>query len=199
VNKKFNEKQILIASNNHDKIREISLLFNPFGVEVIPASKFNIVEPEETEETFAGNSLLKARYYGKATGLPALADDSGISIDELDGFPGVISARIAGENKDFKEAFSLIEDRLKQKKIYTSKASMTCSLSLYWPNEEFIQVEGKVIGNIVFDDKLRNGFGYDPIFIADGETETFAQMSQENKNKISHRSIAIKKLIDICF
>ncbi len=199
MNKKFNEKQILIASNNPDKIREISSLFNPFGVEVIPASKFNIAEPEETEETFAGNSLLKARYYGNVTGLPALADDSGISIDELDGFPGVISARIAGENKDFKQAFALIEDKLRQKNLNTSKASMTCALSLYWPTEEFIQVEGKVIGKIVFDDKLRNGFGYDPIFIADDETETFAQMSQESKNKISHRSIAIKKLIDICF
>lgn len=199
MNKKFNEKQILIASNNPDKIREISSLFNPFGVEVIPASKFNIAEPEETEETFAGNSLLKARYYGNATGLPALADDSGISIDELDGFPGVISARIAGENKDFKQAFALIEDKLRQKNLNTSKASMTCALSLYWSSEEFIQVEGKVTGNIIFDDKLRNGFGYDPIFIADNETETFAQMSQESKNKISHRSIAIKKLIDICF
>jgi XTP/dITP diphosphohydrolase len=199
MNRKFNDKQLLIASNNPDKIKEISILFNPFGVEVIPVSKFNIEEPEETEETFAGNSLLKAKYYSIATKLPALADDSGISVDALDGFPGVYSARFAGPNKDFKAAFDLIEQKLMLKDLKTSSASMTCSLSLYWPDGELVQVEGKVTGNLIFNDKQRKGFGYDPIFIADGKTETFAQMPSSEKHEISHRSIAIKKLIEACF
>jgi XTP/dITP diphosphohydrolase len=199
MKRKFTENKLLIASNNHDKVKEITRLFSPLGIEIIPVSNFNLAEPEETESTFIGNALLKAQYYGRATSLPALADDSGISIDALDGFPGVYSARVAGEDKDFTKAFDIIEQKLQLNGLKTSLASFHCALSLWWPDEHSHTVEGVITGKISFEHKKDKGFGYDPIFTAEGYTQTFAQMGMLDKNKISHRAIAIKKLIEDCF
>ncbi len=199
MQKKFTEKKLLIASNNPGKVEEITSIFSPFGVEIISVADFNLSEPEETELSFAGNALLKAEYYGKATSLPALADDSGLCIDALDGFPGIYSARFAGENRDFTKAFDLIEQKLNAKNLKTSSASFVCALALRWPDGSNVQVEGKVEGKVSFPPKGINGFGYNPIFTADGYTQNFAEMDSSLKNKISHRAIAIKKLIEACF
>lgn len=199
MQRKFTEKKLLIASNNPGKVKEISSLLSPFGIEVISATDFNIKEPEETGVTFAQNALLKAQYYGKLTSLPALSDDSGLCIEALDGFPGVYSARFAGEDRNFTNAFKLIEEKLQAKNLNTSPAAFICSLALWWPNGQLVEVEGKVTGNISFPPRGKKGFGYDPIFIADGYNQSFAEMDAAEKNKISHRAMALKQLINICF
>ncbi len=199
MTRKFIEKELLIASNNKGKIIEIKELISPYGIKILSAADLNIEEPEETGLTFKANALLKAEYYGKATGLPALADDSGLSIEALDGFPGVYSARFAGPNRDFQEAFNLIEQKLKEKNLESSAAFFTCALALWWPSGDFKIFEGKLHGKVTFPAIGEFGFGYGPIFTPEGYDKTLSQIDNDEKNKISHRSLAFKQMIADCF
>lgn len=195
---KFTESKLLIASGNKGKIKEISHLLEPFNVEVISAANFNLDEPEENGTTFIENAEIKSRYYSKHTGLPSLADDSGLCVDALNGAPGIYSARWAGEKKDFSIAMKRIENEMGDS---TNKnARFVCALSLYLPKTDTVEnFEGTVEGKISFPARGENGFGYDPIFIADGMTQTFAQIDPIEKHSISHRADAFNKLINKCF
>lgn len=199
MNRKFLDKKLLLASNNNGKILEIKELLLPYNITISSASDFKITEPEETGLTFADNAKLKAGYYGKIQNTPSLADDSGISIEKLDGFPGIYSARIAGENKDFTSAFKIIEKKLLEKGLNSSPAFFTCCLALWWPDGHFEVFEGKLNGEISFPARGSHGFGYGPIFIPNGYDKTLSQITNEEKNKISHRAQAFKNMIKTCF
>lgn len=199
----FTHDTLLIASGNAGKVREISELLSAFPLQVMSASGFALEEPEETGADFVSNAELKARYYGKATGLPALADDSGLVVPALGGAPGIYSARWAGPNKDFAMAM----ERIRQELIaagcnapWHEPAHFVCALSLYWPEDGHVEtVEGKVHGHLCFPPRGEKGFGYDPLFIAEGYDITFAEMEPAEKHRISHRADAFEKLIEACF
>ena len=195
--RKFKDKKLLIASHNAGKVREIKELLLPFGLEIISAADLKIEEPEETEPTFEGNARLKALYCAKASQLPSLADDSGLVIAALDGQPGVYSARWAGPEKDFNKAMKRIEDELFGKN--NRSAYFICSLALAWPDGYVQTFEGRWNGMLTFPARGLNGFGYDPIFIPNGSQITAAEMTPQEKQKLSHRAKAFKKLVDECF
>lgn len=195
--RKFKDKKLLIASHNAGKVHEIKELLLPFGLEIISAADLKIEEPEETEPTFEGNARLKALYCAKASHLPSLADDSGLVIAALDGQPGVYSARWAGPEKDFNKAMKRIEDELFGKN--NRSAYFICSLALAWPDGYVQTFEGRWNGMLTFPARGLNGFGYDPIFIPNGSQITAAEMTPQEKQKLSHRAKAFKKLVDECF
>lgn len=198
MHRKFTAKKLLVASGNSGKVQEITALLAPFAIEVISAKDYNLEEPEETGSTFIENAEIKARYYGAATGLPALADDSGLCVEALGGKPGIYSARWAGETKDFTLAAKKIESELGNNQ--NRAAYFACALSLYWPEDGHIEsFEGTVHGTLTFPGRGAKGFGYDPIFIANGHSQTFAEIPPEEKHKISHRADAFRKLINNCF
>lgn len=199
MNRKFDSSKLLLASNNPGKVNEIKLLLSPFNIEIISITDLNVEEPEETGLTFIDNAKLKAEYYGKICNIPALADDSGISIEALDGFPGIYSARIAGPNKQFNQAFDLIKQKLIEKNLVTSPAHFTCALTLWWPDGHFEIFEEHLNGSISFPAAGKHGFGYAPIFTPNGYDKTFAQIEDDEKNKISHRAKAFNKLVKNCF
>jgi XTP/dITP diphosphohydrolase len=190
-------KQLLIATNNKGKFFEIESLLNQINIKAVPTFQFNIEEPEETGKTFAENSLLKARYYGSKTGLMALADDSGLCVDAINGEPGIYSARFAkndrGEN-DFNFAFEKISAAIKNNNY---AAHFICNLALFDPKTNFeISFEGRVDGNLTFPALGNKGFGYDPIFIKNGMTQTFGEIDPKQKDQISHRAAAFLKLVN---
>ena len=154
-----------------------------------------MVEPEETGQTFAANAEIKAHAAAQASGYPALADDSGLCIEALDGAPAIYSARWAGPNKDFRIAMNRIHDELRQKGLSTSPAKFVCALCIALPSAETQVFEGEVFGHITFPPRGDHGFGYDPIFVADGMDQTFAQIDPAKKHAISHRAKAFDKLL----
>ncbi len=198
-------KKIIIASNNQGKIREISDLLSTLGVEAIAPKSLdaftNFTEPSETGDDFATNSLIKAKFYAEKSGLVSLADDSGFCVNDLDGRPGVHSARFAlDENgkKNFTRAFEKIFNQLQEKNKSLDKEKLKChficNLSIYDPVDKFHKsFEGRVNGTLS-KPKGTNGFGFDPIFIKDGMNQTFGEIDPELKNNISHRADAFKKL-----
>ena len=191
-------KQLLIATNNKGKFFEIEYLLNQINIKAIPTFQFNIEEPEETGKTFAENSLLKARYYGSKTGLMALADDSGLCVDAMNGEPGIYSARFAkndrGEN-DFNFAFEKISAAIKNNNY---AAHFICNLGFFDPKTNFeIYFEGRVDGNLTFPARGNKGFGYDPIFIKNGMNQTFGEIDPKEKDQISHRADAFLKLVNL--
>jgi XTP/dITP diphosphohydrolase len=197
-------KKILIASNNKGKFFEIESLLKSVNIEAVPAFKFNLLEPEENGKTFAENSILKAQYYGKKTGLIALADDSGLCVEALNGAPGIHSARFAIDDKtgkkNFPLAFEKIFFQLQEIGINlqnSPKAYFVCNLSLFNPQNNFtISFEGRVDGVLTFPAFGDKGFGYDPIFIKNGMTKTFGEIAAQEKDLISHRGMAFKKFVD---
>lgn len=195
--KKFKYNKILIASNNQGKVKEIALLLSPYNIEVVSVTDFNIEEPEETGVTFADNARLKAEYYGKLLNLPALADDSGLSIEALDGFPGVYTARLVSKGETYEDAFIKVKEKLLLKKLDSSKAYFTCSLALWYPDGSLLDFEGRVDGIVSFPPRGDKGFAFDPVFTPNGYNQTFGEMNPNEKEKISHRSIAFKKLVAI--
>ncbi len=199
--RKFIEKKLLIASNNEDKAKELANLLESYGknIEIISLASYNFDSPDETGITFKENADLKAIHYSNLTNLPSLADDSGLVIDALDGAPGIYSARWAGEERDFQKAIEKVEIELKKKGLSTSKAHFMCSLSLRWNDGAIENFEGRINGHISFPPKGESGFGYDSIFTPIGYDKTFADLGGEVKDKISHRAIALKLLIDSCF
>lgn len=198
--------KILIATNNRGKFNEISSLLASFDIEAIFAGNYidnlKIVEPEETANSFAENSLIKAKYYAKMLNLKAIADDSGFCIELLDGLPGVHSARFAIDDcgvKNFPQAFNKIAEMLENKGInpYRDKikAYFICNLSLFNPfDETSISFEGRVDGFLSLPSRGSNGFGYDPIFIKQDMQQTFAEIEHNLKESISHRALAFKQL-----
>lgn len=187
--------QLVVASHNPGKVREIKALLGPHGIEPISAGDLGLPEPDETGTTFAANAELKALAAAKGSGHAALADDSGLCVDALDGAPGIYSARWAGPTKDFRIAMTRIQDELRHKGLVTSKAHFTCALSLALPSGEMQTFVGEVHGSLTFPPRGDHGFGYDPIFIADGMDQTFAEIDPAAKHAMSHRAKAFEKLL----
>ena len=183
----------MVATHNAGKIPELAALLEG-RFDLISAGELGLPEPEETESTFAGNALLKARHAAALANLPAVADDSGLSVAGLDGAPGVYSARWAGPAKDFRIAMDRIERELGPNS--DRRAWFTCALALAWPGagDEDIVEEGRVDGVLTFPARGGRGFGYDPIFVPDGGDQTFGEMDPAAKDAISHRARAFAKL-----
>jgi XTP/dITP diphosphohydrolase len=185
--------RLVAATHNPGKARELALLLDG-RFDLVAAGALGLAEPEETESTFVGNALLKARHAAEASGLVALADDSGLSVRALDGAPGIYSARWAGPDKDFALAMAKVEERLEAADGEDRAAWFTCALAVAWPDGPMVAVEGQVHGTLTFPPRGTLGFGYDPIFVPAGETRTFGEMVQAEKDLISHRAIAFAKL-----
>ena len=193
----FDHDRLVIASHNPGKVSEIADLMQPFVVEVISAADLNLDEPEETGTTFVDNALLKAHAAAKVANLPALADDSGLVVNALAGAPGVYSARWAGADKNFMVAMEKVEKLLRGSEDRSSM--FVCALALAWPDGHADVFEGFVEGEITWPPRGEKGFGYDPIFTADGEDITFAEMEPAQKHTMSHRADAFQKLVSACF
>jgi XTP/dITP diphosphohydrolase len=187
--------QLVVASHNPGKVREIKALLGPHGIEPVSAGSLGLPEPEETGLTFAANAEIKAHASAKAGGHAALADDSGLCVDALDGQPGIYSARWAGPTKDFRIAMTRIHDELRHKGLSTSAAIFVCALCVALPSGEAQVFEGEVHGRLTFPPRGEHGFGYDPIFIANGMEETFAEIDPVKKHAMSHRAKAFEKLL----
>ena len=195
--RKFEGGKLVIASHNAGKVREIGELLSPYGAEVVSAGALGLPEPEETGSTFAENAELKALAAAKASGFPALADDSGLAVDALLGAPGIYSARWAGPGKDFSHAMTKIHEQIGDNP--DRKAQFVCALSLAWPDGHVETFEGYVYGALVWPIRGTNGFGYDPMFQPNGRSETFGEMPSDQKHAISHRAEAFGKLVEACF
>ncbi len=194
--RRFAGGRLVIASHNPGKVREIAELLAPYGADVVSAGALGLPEPDETGSTFLANAELKARASAEASGLPSLADDSGLAVDALGGAPGIYSARWAGAAKDFDMAMRRVNDELGDQ---ARGASFVCALTLCWPDRHCETFEGIVSGTLVWPPRGDRGFGYDPMFLPAGGSETFGEMDQMAKHAISHRADAFRKLVAACF
>lgn len=185
--------RVVAATHNPGKAREIAALLDG-RFEVVAAGDLGIPEPDETETTFVGNAVLKARFSAERSGLPALADDSGLSVVALGGQPGIFSARWGGPEKDFALAMRKVEERLEAAHAEDMSAFFTCALALAWPDGPVVAVEGRIDGSLTFPPRGDRGFGYDPIFVPDGGRLTFAELDPAEKDATSHRARAFAKL-----
>lgn len=200
--RRFDGSDLVIATHNEGKRREISALLEPFGIKVSAASQHGLDEPEETENTFAGNARIKAHFAARATGLPALSDDSGLIVTALDGAPGVYTADWAEtpQGRDFAMAMEKVWSLLEVKSApFPREAAFVCTLCLAWPDGHDEVFEGRVEGQVVWPMRGKNGFGFDPMFLPDGETETFGEMDPGRKHAMSHRADAFRQLVQGCF
>jgi len=200
--RKFDAATLLVATHNQGKLEEIAKLLEPYGTRITSNKALGLPEPEETETTFVGNARIKAHAAAKASGLPALADDSGIEVDALDGAPGVYTADWAEtpSGRDFPMAMTRVWTSLEDLDAPEPRtARFRCTLVLAWPDGHDEVFEGKVEGRIVWPMRGTNGHGYDPIFLPDGYSATFGEMDRWEKNKISHRADAFRKLVAGCF
>lgn len=188
--------RLVIASHNEGKVREIAALLVPYGVEPVSARALDLPEPEETGVTFVANAELKALAAADLSGLPALADDSGLCVDALHGDPGIFSARWSGENKDFAAAMRMVWERVEAAGSEAGRdAHFVCALSIAWPDGHIESFEGRVDGTLVWPPRGDGGFGYDGMFLPAGETLTFGEMDPARKHDISHRARAFAKLV----
>jgi len=194
--RRFDGEQLVVASHNPGKVREIAELVEPLGIGVVSAGELGLDEPEETGASFQENAALKAHAAAMSAGLPALADDSGLCVDALDGDPGIYSARWAGPEKDFQLAMQRVHEALDGR---DSGAHFACALALAWPDGHVETVEGRVTGAIIWPPRGEKGFGYDPIFLPEGYTATFGELEPAEKHAISHRADAFAKLLARCF
>ena len=185
--------RVVAATHNAGKAREIHALLDGH-YEVVTAVALNLPEPAETETTFVGNAMLKARHAADRSGEVCLADDSGLSVAALDGAPGIFSARWAGPEKDFALAMRKIEERLEDLAATDWSAFFTSALAVAWPDGPCLVVEGRVDGRLTFPPRGHGGFGYDPIFIPEGHDQTFGEMAPSLKDSLSHRTRAFQKL-----
>ena len=185
--------RLVAATHNPGKAREIEALLDGHYA-VVTAGSLNLPEPDETESTFAGNALLKARHAADRSGEVALADDSGLSVAALGGAPGIFSARWAGPDKDFAFAMRRVEERLEETGSDDRRAWFTSALAVAWPDGPAVVVEGRVDGTLTFPPRGDRGFGYDPIFVPDGFDQTFGEMDPARKDAMSHRARAFEKL-----
>ena len=195
----FTENKLVVATHNQGKLREIRALLADQEVTVLSAGELGLNEPEETEDSFVGNARLKARAASKASGFVALADDSGLVVDALGGAPGIYSARWAGPEKDFTIAMQKVETKLSKTALADRRAHFICSLSLVWPDDYDVTVEGRIDGQLVWPPRGDRGFGYDPIFVPDGYDLTFGEMDPDQKHAIGHRADAFARLLRASF
>jgi XTP/dITP diphosphohydrolase len=195
--RRFTSAKLVIASHNKGKVVEIRDLLKPLTIDVVSAAELDLAEPEETGGSFVANAELKARAAAGASGLPALADDSGLVVDALGGEPGIFSARWAGPKRDFRIAMARVERELNGNG--NRRAHFTAVLSLCWPDGHCESFEGRVSGKLTWPPRGERGFGYDPIFIPDGHDATFGEMDPAKKHTISHRANAFRQLLDACF
>lgn len=202
MTRKFSGDRLLIATHNAGKLEEMEALLSPFGVSVVGAAAMNLPEPEETETTFVGNARIKAHAAARATGLPALSDDSGIEIDALGGAPGVYTADWAETptGRDFVMAMERAHRALEEINApHPRTARFCCTLVLAWPDGHDEVFPGVVAGRVVWPMRGDQGHGYDPIFVPDGFESTFAEMDRWEKNRMSHRARAMAQLVAACF
>lgn len=202
MTRRFEGDRILVATHNAGKLEEMEQLFAPFGVAVVGAAEMDLAEPEETEDTFVGNARIKARAAVAATGLPALADDSGIEVDALNGAPGVYTANWAEtpNGRDFVLAMTKTHNMLEDADApHPRRARFRATMVLTWPDGHEEVFDGRVEGKLVWPMRGTIGHGYDPMFQPDGYTTTFAEMDPAEKNRVSHRADAFRKLIAGCF
>ncbi|WP_313101140.1 RdgB/HAM1 family non-canonical purine NTP pyrophosphatase [Brevundimonas sp.] len=189
--------RLVAATHNPGKAREIEALLDG-NYRIVTAGSLNLPEPDETESTFVGNAMLKARHAAEASGEVALADDSGLSVAALDGAPGIFSARWAGPGKDFALAMKKVEARLEEIGVSGSlgdrRAWFTSALAVAWPDGPCVVVEGRIDGDLVFPPRGDRGFGYDPIFRPEGSDLTFGEMDPVAKDALSHRARAFARL-----
>ena len=185
--------RLVVATHNPGKARELAEILEG-RFELVAAGSLGLPEPEETESTFVGNALLKARAAADASGLIALADDSGLSVTALGGAPGIYSARWAGPAKDFGLAMANVQARLEEAGADDFSAWFTSSLAVAWPDGPAVVVEGRIDGTLTFPPRGDKGFGYDPIFVPEGFTQTFGEMEPAAKDGLSHRARAFVKL-----
>lgn len=197
MTRRFTENELVIASHNTGKLAEIEALLKPYISKFYGAGELNLPEPEETGKTFRENAVLKAKAAALASGKAALADDSGLAVNALDGAPGIYSARWAGPKKDFKAAMQKIQDELGGAE--DRSAAFVCVLALAWPDGHVETFEGCVEGTLIWPPRGEKGFGYDPVFVPEGYNKTFAEMEGAEKQKISHRARAFEKLVKNVF
>ena len=189
---------VVLATHNRGKIHELKVLLEPFGLTCQSVADLGLPEPDETADTFTGNAELKALAAARATGQPALADDSGLVVPALDGAPGVVSARWAGPTKDFHIAMARVEHELVARHASDRRAHFVAALSIAWPDRHTETFEGRVNGTLVWPPRGDRGFGYDPMFVADGHSRTFGEIDPAEKHAISHRADAFRKLVAAC-
>lgn len=197
--RKLDSDRLVLATHNAGKVREIGALVSPLGISVVSAGELGLPVPDETESTFAGNARIKAHASASAAGLPALSDDSGISVEALDGAPGVYTADWAEtpEGRDYLMAMTKVWDLLDEKQAaLPRRAKFCCTLCVAWPDGHDELFEGEVPGTLSWPPRGEFGFGFDPIFVPDGYDQTFAEMDPEEKHRISHRAVAFAKLLE---
>lgn len=205
--RKLTPGRLVIASHNAGKLREIAALLAPYGIEPISAGSLGLAEPAETEDSFAGNALIKARASASGSGLPALSDDSGLMVDALGGAPGVYTADWAerqpyegGPGRDWYMAMGKVEGKLAELGAGAPRtAHFVCTLALVWPDGEEAVFEGRVSGTLVWPPRGTKGFGYDPVFQPHGHDITFGQMEPAAKHAMSHRAQAFSRLVAALF
>jgi len=200
--RRFDGNMLVIATHNAGKLVEIAALLAPYGISVVSAGELGLDEPVETEDTFAGNARIKAHFAAVESGLPALSDDSGITVDALDGAPGVYTADWAETpvGRDFPMAMKKVWDLLEEKTAPEPRtAAFNCTLCLAWPDGHDEIFEGRVDGRLVWPMRGEQGFGFDPIFLPNNEALTFGEMDPARKKEISHRADAFTKLVAGCF
>lgn len=199
----FTDRRLLIATHNRGKILEFEALLTPLGISVTGAPELGLAEPEETGDTFVANAVLKAQAAAAATGLPTLADDSGIAVEGLNGAPGIYSARWAGPDRDFKIAMRRVREELVVRfgsfAAADKRAAFVCALCLAWPDGHHEIFEGRVDGTVLEEPVGAYGFGYDPLFVPSGHQLSFGQMPYVEKQAHSHRARAVDALLSACF
>jgi XTP/dITP diphosphohydrolase len=209
ANRHLDFDRLVIATHNPGKLAEMSELVAPYGIAAISAGELGLVEPHESGMTFGENARIKAEAAAKGAGLPALADDSGLVVDALEGAPGIHSARWAGPDRNFGRAMEMIEQQLRARGATTAerrRAQFVSALCLAWPDGHVEQFEARVAGTLVWPPRGDRGFGYDPMFLPDGQQRTFGEMSSDEKHGLpprgkglSHRARAFMKLAEACF
>ncbi|MBQ9234955.1 MAG: RdgB/HAM1 family non-canonical purine NTP pyrophosphatase [Alphaproteobacteria bacterium] len=188
-------KELIIASHNQGKINEFKQLLSPFGVTIYSAAELNLPDVEETGTTFAENAALKAEALAALSARPCMADDSGLCVDALNGAPGVYSARYA-PNRNFDLGISKLLSELESTGNTDWSAHFSCVLALKIPQQPIRFYEGRVNGRIIKNRRGDGGFGYDPVFVPEGSTKTFAEMTDSEKSAVSHRGCALRLFLE---
>jgi XTP/dITP diphosphohydrolase len=202
MSRKLEPGKLVIASHNQGKVKEIRALLAPFGIDPVSAGDLGLPEPDETEDSFIGNALIKARASAAGSGIVALADDSGLMVDALGGAPGVYTADWAEtpQGRDWYMAMQKVEDRLVALGPNTPRgAQFVCTLAIVWPDGHHEVFEGKTQGSLTWPPRGTLGFGYDPVFVPAGYDQTFAEIAPEAKHAVSHRADAFAKLVAALF
>ena len=200
--RKLNNEKIVIATHNKGKLEEFAELFKPHGVTIFSAGGLGLAEPQETEDNFRGNARIKALFAMSHSGRISISDDSGLCVDALNGDPGVYTADWAGPSRDWNMAMRLVEEKLQAAgalRPEQRKGQFKCTLCVMWPDGVERYYEGVAPGTLVWPPRGELGHGYDPVFVPDGQDQTFAEMTHDAKNKISHRALALEKLLSDLF